>query len=170
LAAGRRALARQPHEYPSPIWDIVDRAVAAVAGDRGPGAVLLLTDGAASANRLGFVEIAERAVKAGVPIHVVGARDGPFSMQQVGAEAGRVVRIDPRLMLQQLAVSTGGSYASMASQVDPRGQARRIMQELVATYFVEIGRPARGETTAAIASLDVRVARSDVQVRTRRGY
>jgi hypothetical protein len=113
--------------------------------------------------------MAERAVKAGVPIHVVGARDGPFSMQQVGSEGGRVVRIDPGLMLQRLAAATGGSYASMADQVDPKGQARRVMQELAATYFLEIDPTQRG-TAGAIASLDVRVAQSDAQVRTRRGY
>ncbi len=172
LDAGRRALMRVPglQEYPSPIWDIVDRAVAALASDRGPGVVLLLTDGAASANRLGFAEMEARAVKAGVPIHVVGARDGPLSIQQIGAESGRAIRISPQLMLQRLATATGGSYASMASQVDPRGQARRIMQELASTYFLEIGTPARGEIPGAIASLDVRVARSDAQVRARRGY
>jgi hypothetical protein len=172
LDAGRRALTRVPglQEYPSPIWDIVDRAVSALANEGGLGAVLLLTDGAASANRLGFAEMEARAVKAGVPIHVVGARDGPLSTQQNGAESGRAIRISPQLMLQRLAAATGGSYASMASQVDPRGQARRIMQELASTYFLEIGTPARGETPGAIASLDVRVARSDGLVRTRRGY
>lgn len=147
---------------PSPIWDATDRAIASLEGEPGQRAILLLTDGAASGNRWSVAQVEQRALRAGVSIHVVGVKDRPFQVPQYSG----VAVIDPRAALQALARSTGGSYVSMADRIDPGTHVRRIMRELAASYILTLSDdPSRFADPKA--ELGIRVRNPDAKVRVK---
>jgi VWFA-related protein len=151
---------------PSPIWDAVDLTVTALAAEPAHRAIVLLTDGHATGNRFSVTDVGRRAMLSGVSIHIVGARDAPYLVPQTATTAARV---DPRTNLQWLARITGGSFSSMADNLDPQGQATRVMRELHSTYLLDIA-SAPAQPAGAIVPIEVRVNRPGVTVRTREGY
>lgn len=93
---------------PSPIWDAVNDALTALRSRQGRQAVLLITDGQTTGNRLGLAEVADRAIAAAVPINVVFT--GPSGLIRQTREMSAGVYPDRAVM--QLAHATGGSYSA----------------------------------------------------------
>ena len=91
---------------PSPIWDAVAAAVETLAKAEGRRAVLLVTDGRATGNRLSPEEAAALAIAAGVVVSVVG-KDWEMTIQQ---DATTGVRVRPGVALERIASITGGLY------------------------------------------------------------
>jgi len=58
----------------APVWDAVDSAVAQLTDERRPRAIVLVTDGQASGNRVGVEEAVRTAIRHGVAVHVVCAK------------------------------------------------------------------------------------------------
>ncbi len=116
---------------PSPIWDAVAAAVETLATTEGRRAVLLLTDGRATGNRLSMEEAAALAAAAGVAVSVVG-EDWEMTIQQ-DAQTG--VRVRPGVALERMANITGGLYPagsdhSARARSDPRSLARGAARTL----------------------------------------
>jgi VWFA-related protein len=91
---------------PSPIWDAVDAAVGALEHEPGRRAILLVTDGRATGNRLGLRDVIDHANAANVTIDAIGD-EGQTELLQADKT---VVRGGPGRALALLSGDTGGLY------------------------------------------------------------
>ena len=156
--------ARRGYLGPSPIWDAVDAAVAALAQASGRRAVLLVTDGRATGNRPGPEESGARAIAAGVTVNVVG-EDWEMTLRQ---DATTGVRVRPGVALEWIANATGGLYVQdSATPTAPGPILERLLGDLHERYTLGFTAPARD---GSAHPLDVRVKRPGLNVRTRRSY
>ena len=82
----------------SPLWDALDAAATALEGATGRRAIIVVTDGRSTANRIGFSEIVARLERDRLPVFVLALhlKDLPGP--------------DPKIRLRQLAGKTGGQY------------------------------------------------------------
>ena len=88
---------------PSAIWDAVALAVETLKNAPGRRAIILLTDGRATGNRLDVEAVAARAAAAGVLVNVVG-EDSEIVLRQ---DANTGVRVRPGVALEFIANATG---------------------------------------------------------------
>lgn len=116
-ATALRALIGRAESEASPIWDAVALAVQALDSARRSKAVLLLTDGRATANRIGLDDAIRLAQEANVSVSVVS--EGGDRVLPQGADP--TARIRPSAGLEALAAATGGVFL-------PDGVARRTLR------------------------------------------
>lgn len=116
---GADAIARPPQTPelggPSPVWDAVDAAITALQRRSGRVAIILVTDGRSTGNRLGFAEVAARLQTARLPVFVVAL------------DFDRPSPPDPTVNLRRLAEGTGGSFALVKRAAMP-GAVRRAIE------------------------------------------
>ena len=117
---------------PSPIWDVVGQGVEDLAREQGRRAIVLFTDGEATANTRSFEDVAKEARDRSIPIHVVstavdtGIRQGN----------GTVYHSRPSAKLREIATVTGGLFLQAADA------KREVAIESYGPYF---GMGARGQ-------------------------
>lgn len=93
---------------PSPIWDGVCAATAALAGTQGRRILILVTDGRATGNRFGFAEALERVRQTGTLVHAV--RVQPRVGQGGWLED---LSVDPSDNLKALARASAGTFVEV---------------------------------------------------------
>lgn len=117
---------------PSPVWDAIVEAAGTLDAHDGRRAIILYTDGRATANRYSGAEAAVRALAADVSVNVVMPA-GPSSFRNFD----RIVTVHPERMPEAIAHDTGGAFA----YAPPRN------------WSPENGRPpALGDTLAAVVT------------------
>jgi Mg-chelatase subunit ChlD len=79
------------------VWDALDAAATTLEHDAGRRAIIVITDGRSTGNRLGFGEVSARLEQAGIPIVVVAL------------DLQRSPQPDPYARLRRLADNTGGA-------------------------------------------------------------
>jgi VWFA-related protein len=166
LAAVRTALDPRGQDAfgPSPVWDAVDEAVAALAQAGGRRAVLLVTDGRATGNRQGPEESGARAIAAGVTVNVLG-EDWDMTLRQDGTTG---VRVRPGVALEWIAHATGGLYLQdSAIPAAPGPILERLLADLHERYTLGFTPAIRDGTPH---TLEVHVKRPGLKLRTRRSY
>jgi Ca-activated chloride channel family protein len=166
IGAIRKAL--DPREAdtlgPSPVWDALAAAVATLANAEGRRAVLLLTDGRATGNRLSLEEAEARAVAAGVAVSVVG-EDREMTIAQ---DATTGVRVRPGVALARIANITGGLYLPDRDIPAAPGEIlARLLADLRGRYTLGFLPPVRDGKPH---ELNVRVSRPGLTLRARRFY
>jgi Mg-chelatase subunit ChlD len=82
---------------PSPLWDALDAAARALAASDGRRAIVVVTDGRTSGNRLGFEDTRAALARAGVPVFVVSLDKSDRALP------------DPGARLERIAAATGGT-------------------------------------------------------------
>lgn len=149
----------------TPIWDAVDMAVSALEAERGRRrAILLVTDGLSTGNRVGLDAVIERAAHADVAVFVVGEAWGnPRS-----ARGWRIVdRTDapwfsmtgastsPLEHLQRLARATGGVFLADGHDGAPMPERRfrDVMNLLHRSYSVTVASPLLPGESATLSIL-----------------
>jgi VWFA-related protein len=148
---------------PSRIWDAADEAVTALAGERGRRAIVLVTDGEASGNRVGLDDLIRHAQTADVAVCVIAS--GSPASNPKGAWA--VTNATPDALLRRLAGETGGLFVidEVGDQFRPRKPGRffsPLVEALRQTYTLGIRAPDANSSHR----LDVRVRQGgDVHVR-----
>jgi VWFA-related protein len=151
---------------PSPIWDAVDAAVAALEWEDDQRAILLFTDGRSTGNRVSLSEAAAHAMIAGVSVHVIAERDAAASITQVD---GTEVSVAPGVGLRSLADHTGGAYISDRPfpWSDPGPLFARVLDSLHHAYTI-------GFTPAAldgqVHTLEIKAKTAGLTVRARRSF
>jgi hypothetical protein len=149
---------------PSPIWDAIDLAVTAIARTEGRRAVLLVTDGRGTGNRLSPEEAATRAAAEGVAVSVVG-EDWDMTIRQDGNIG---VRVRPGIALERIATATGGLYLPDRSNPAAPGPIfERLLADLHGRYTLGFTPPVRD---GKLHELEVRVKRPGMKPRARRWY
>jgi hypothetical protein len=127
---------------PSPVWDAVNESLAALQPRPGRQAVLLVTDGQATGNRLGLTEVADRAIGAAVSINVVFTGASGLIRQTRETAAG----VHPERPLIQLASATGGYYAAAPHQSiekAPVDALRKTARAMRGVYRLEFTAPVK---------------------------
>jgi hypothetical protein len=99
---------------PSPMWDAVYRAVEILVARPGARAILMVTDGRASANVHGYQEGLDRAIQAGVRVNIAFARTELFRTGRPPITLNANRPGDPAERLKKLADGTGGKYGEMS--------------------------------------------------------
>jgi VWFA-related protein len=166
LAAVRQAFDPREEDTlgPSPIWDGIDLAVAALAKAEGRRAVVLVTDGRATGNRLSPEAATVRAMAESVAVSVVG-EDWEMTIRQ---DANTGVRVRPGVALERIASATGGLYLPDHTNPSAPGPIlERLLADLHARYTLGFTPPVRD---GKLHELDVRVRRPGLKLRTRRQY
>jgi hypothetical protein len=101
----------------SPLWDAICESLDALRTAAGLRAVVILSDGRASANDRGFEDTYELAIRSGVVLSVVAlaeeAERAPSEIRVFGRNEG----------LQRLARGTGGTYVELRTRDTNRGSA-----------------------------------------------
>jgi hypothetical protein len=152
---------------PSPLWDAIVEASDALDGEDGRRAILLYTDGRATANRQGGADAAARALAADVSVNVV-MPSGEFRFMDLD----RIVTVHPDRMPQAIARDTGGAFVTLASRVRAPGETQQpafgealaaIVTGLHGEYVLLVARP-EGEHRL----VEVRVNRPGLTLRARR--
>jgi len=93
---------------PSPVWDGVFAAIAALQPEPGCRAIILLTDGRSTGNVYGLDEVIDRAMRAGVSINVIS--EGAETL--IPLNQTTAARVRPDVLLQAMADATGGAHVS----------------------------------------------------------
>ena len=140
-------------EQSTALYDSLRFALYYFQGIKGQKALLVLSDGADRRSQVTWDEVLEYAQSAGVTIFTIG-------LPKVrGREFGR---------LERLAAETGGRAFRIAS-IDELGAVYdTIQRELRARYLLVYQSP--GDGSSEFRSVDVRVARPGLEVRTLKGY
>ena len=137
----------------APIWDAVDLAVGALANETGRRrAIVLVTDGLASGNRLGLDAVIDRAAYDDVAVFVVGESWGVprsgrgWGLRDATDAAWFMMKgafTSPFDQLQRLARSTGGVFIADGQHGSPDPEARlvTVMNLLRASYVVSVASP-----------------------------
>jgi len=155
---------------PSPIWDAVHLAVQVLESEPGWRHVIVVTDGLASGNLIGSAAAAERAVRAGVAVHMIETgwlTESPFPLPR-GAEIN-AMKVAARALLRGVATDTGGSHTerpfvppARAAQPEIGVALQHLFDALHAGYEIRIGSAQLHRGTA----VEIRIpARLDVTVR-----
>ncbi len=178
-----RPLIERAGPEPSPLWDATHVAIEALAGEKAPKIVAILSDGRSNANVRGLDDVADRALTAGVAISVVS--EGGERLLAQGADAA--ARIRPDASLEWLADQTGGVFMpdgvarrSLRPQQDPFAYVRELVQTpnrpgplltqvtsaLRQRYRLSFSTPADG----LLHRLEVRVARTGAAVHVQKRF
>jgi len=150
---------------PSRIWDAVDSAVTALADQPGRRAIILVTDGQASGNRLGLAAVIKHGQSADVAVCVIASGSGfmePLPLQRS--------LLTPYDALIRLASETGGVRVADAvgDSFRPRHPERffgELLDVLRNSYVLEVAAPASG----GLHTVEVRVT-SGAQTHVRSAF
>jgi VWFA-related protein len=169
-SAGRKAVSfrRQDRYGPTPLWDAVEQTAAVLEAEPGLRAIILVTDGRSSGNKVSFLTAADRAVSAGVVVNVL-SESLPMILRQSETTAARV---RPGLPLEQIAVATGGSIVPRDPTPTtplpaPGPVLQKFVEDLRAMYTVgiaPIGPP------GGLHRIEVRIKRPNLTARARSAY
>lgn len=89
----------------TPLWDALHAAVTLLAAEPAPRAVLLLSDGRATGNRHGLVDVADYAMEQHVLVHVIVRN----AAQRIRQSPDRAVLVQPAAPIDVMATYTGGN-------------------------------------------------------------
>jgi Ca-activated chloride channel family protein len=124
-------------------------------------AILLLSDGADTASRVSLNDALRAALDAGVTIYTVDLMDEASSRKPEALSAKNALR--------ELAEKSGGRYVSDPGGAKMYEAFRQIVEELGHQYTIGYY-PANYRRDGRWHTIEVRVSRPGVTVRTRRGY
>lgn len=164
---------------PSPVWDAVDASVTALTADDGTRTLFLVTDGQASANRIGLSDAGIHAAMEDVTISAVA--EGP---QRVLQQSGNLAVVQPDAPLRWLTSLTGGIFIPWEAPRDPVtgresvDELRRNVPARRAALLADAVRAMRqryrlefeAEAGKQLRPLTVRVGKPGLTVRARQAY
>jgi Ca-activated chloride channel homolog len=146
--------------YPTRLYDAVDESIQRLLEVDGRKVVLVFTDGADTASKIGGGKVMDRAREKDVMIYAIGLVTEYFNGQQR-------VRSSPDRGLKKLAEDTGGGYFELKKTADLGETFTRVAQELHSQYVLGFS----PETMdGKIHKLEVRVKKAGMNARARKTY
>jgi Ca-activated chloride channel family protein len=169
---------RMPGDSGSPIWAATDRAMSSLASEGGRRIVLLLSDG--QDNQQAALNIAARGggfapVSGGMLspcqfVHMPDLRRAGDVIARAEREAITVYTVsvgDATSEMDRIAKQTGASHQKLGEYAELKAAFRSIADELHLQYLLGF---APSFTDGKLHKIEVRVKRSGVTVRARKGY
>ena len=164
-----------PVTGPTPLWNALDEAVAALRERDGRKVVLVFSDGGDapmnfSLNNRSVMDVMRRAQQEDVMVYAIGLQTtvlrGPSRRGGVGTLGGMTsVRPDPSLSI--VAEDTGGGYFELTRADDLGATFARVADELHHQYAIGFEPPRLDDK---MHKLDVRVNQKGARVRARKEY
>lgn len=154
-ALGRSLLALRAERWTA-LYDAIVFSLFQFSGVRGRRALVVLTDGADNASRHTFEQVIELASRTGATVYAIGV---DISVRELRARAG----------LQRLARATGGEAFFIARAGGLERVYARIERELRSQYLIAYTSSSQSPP-GTLRSIEVRVGRPRVEVRTLAGY
>lgn len=150
---------------PSPVWDAIDAAAAALQAEPARRLVVAVSDGRATGNARSLTEVSVHALMSGVSINIVGLASGLVIRQTEKTAA----RVRPGILLQQMADDTGGVclFDNPAPFSKPGPLIARIVRAWRQAYTLRF---AADVPDGRLHALQIRVGRSDLSVRAPKAY
>ena len=112
---------------PTRLYDAINESLAALRPVEGRKVVLVFTDGADTASRIGMGDVLDRAKEEEAMIYAIGLESEYFN-------GARQVRTRPDRGLKRLADETGGGYFELKKSDDLSPTFTRVAQELHSQY------------------------------------
>jgi VWFA-related protein len=162
-------------EGPTPLWNAVDEAIAALREQEGRRVVLIFSDGADAPmnfkmNNRSIMDVMRRAQKDNVMVYAIGLqstilrRPGGGGLGGFGGSMSQQ-RPDPGLAV--IADDTGGGYFELNRAEDLASTFARVADELHRQYAIGF-EPTKLDDK--MHKLDVRVGKRGMKVRARKEY
>jgi hypothetical protein len=150
---------------PTPLWDAVAYIAGELAKGPTPAAILLVTDGRSTGNRLSLAQAAQYVVDARVSLNVlvVGPPEHLSVMPQDGTES---IVVRPGAPIAAFAEFTGGGLQRISVHVPP-GILASVFAQLRETYTLGF-RPVAAD--GEMHRIAVRMRRAGMTVRAPLGY
>ena len=171
------------NEGPTPLWNAVNVAIAALARQEGRKVVLVFTDGIDSPmnfklNNLSVMDVMRRAQQENVMVYAIGLealvpwgnRRVPVGRGGFGGGFGmgnQMIRQRPDPGLPKIAEETGGGYFELTRAEDLASTFSRVADELHRQYALGFEPP---KLDGKMHKLEVRVRKPGMKARARRNY
>ena len=175
LVAALRA--EMPVTGRSPVWNAVDAAIGALAGQDGRRVVLIFSDGADAPMNFRFdnksiMDVMRRAQQENVMVYAIGLQStvmrGPNPRGGLGGLTGAMTTQRPDPGLATVADDTGGGYFELSRAEDLAATFAQVAEELHRQYALGFEPPA---LDGKMHKLEVKVpGRRGMKVRTRKEY
>lgn len=166
----------RPVAGPTPLWNALDEAVAAVAGREGRKVVLVFSDGgdAPSNFRLdnhSIMDVMRHAQRDDVMVYAIGLQTtvlrGPGGRGGIGSMTGSMTSVRPDPGLSRIADDTGGGYFELTRADDLAATFAAVADELHHQYAIGFEPPKLDDK---MHRLEVRTSRKGLKVRARSEY
>jgi Ca-activated chloride channel family protein len=155
-----RALKELDFGYPTRLYDAIDQSIEQLSAAEGRKVVLVFTDGADTASKVGSGDVLERARAQEVMVYSIGLENEFFNGQQK-------VRSSPDRSLRRLSEETGGGHFLLRRKDDLGSTFTRVAQELHSQYIL-------GFTPqlldGKVHKLEIRLKKPGLTARARRSY
>jgi Ca-activated chloride channel family protein len=167
--------AEMPVQGPSPVWNAVDAAIAALREQEGRRVVLVFSDGADAPMNFRFdnrsiMDVMRRAQQENVMVYAIGLQStvlrGP-SGGRGGFSAGSLTSQRPDPGLATVAEDTGGGYFEMNRGEDLASTFARVADELHHQYALGFEPPKLDDR---MHKLEVKIHRPGMKARARKEY
>jgi len=165
-----------PVAGPTPLWNALDEAIAALAAAEGRKVVLVFSDGANAPgnfalNNRSIMDVMRRAQQDDVMVYAIGLQTtvvrGPSRGGRIGAMTGSMSVTRPDPALAAIAEDTGGGYFELTRADDLAATFAGVADELHRQYALGFEPPA---LDGRMHKLQVRVKGPGMKVRARKEY
>ena len=167
----------RPVAGPTPLWNALDEAVAAVRKREGRKVVLVFSDGGDAPSNLRFdnrsiMDVMRDAQRDDVMVYAIGLQTtvlrGPSGGRGgIGSMTGAMTSMRPDPGLARVADDTGGGYFELTRADDLAQTFAAVAEELHHQYALGFEPPRLDDR---MHKLDVRVNQKGLQVRARKEY
>lgn len=161
---------------PTPLWNSVDEAIAALGGREGRKVVLLFSDGGDAPmnfrlNNRSIMDVMRRAQQEDVMVYAIGLQttvlQGPGGRGGIGSLGGSMTSVRPDPGLATVADDTGGGYFELTRAENLVETFAHVADELHHQYALGFAPPKLDDR---LHKLDVRVSQRGTKVRSRKEY
>ena len=153
-------LKRLDFGYPTRLWDAVNESMEQLKVTEGRKVVLVFTDGADTASKIGLGEVRDRARADDVMVYSVG-------LETVINFGGQRSRSSPDRGLRGLSADSGGGFFLLKETDELGATFTRIAQELHSQYVLGFTPPVLDNK---VHKVEVRVKKPGMTARSRKSY
>jgi Ca-activated chloride channel homolog len=166
----------RPVAGPTPLWNALDEAIAAVRGRDGRKVVLVFSDGGDAPSNLrldnhSIMDVMRNAQRDDVMVYAIGLQTtllrGPGGRGGIGSLTGAMTSVRPDPGLARVADDTGGGYFELTRADDLAATFAGVADELHHQYALGFEPPTLDDK---MHKLDVRVNQRGLKVRARTEY
>ena len=164
-----------PVTGPTPLWNAIDEAIAALKGQEGRRLVLVFSDGGDapanfSFNNRSIMDVQRRAQQENVMVYAIGLATTVMRGRGgggIGSMTGSMTSVRPDPGLSMIADDTGGGYFELSRAENLTNTFAEVAEELHHQYAIGFEPPKLDDK---MHKIDVKVKKTGMKVRARKEY